>query len=114
MGSTDTFDFTYHFCCARDKDRDYTFHILLDGDGLDQVREAPEALPEWTRLEYAQCAGCPLSQEECPHCPAAVSLLDIAELCGEMLSFDEVDVTVTSSERVTKTTTSAQKVACPP
>jgi len=93
------------------------------GDGPPVVIEVPiegvtvgdrsgskqSALADWTRLDVEQCACCPLSDESV-RCPAAVSVSGLMDHFGSLLSFDEVEATVETSERTIQATVPAQKV----
>ncbi|HTE41085.1 MAG TPA: hypothetical protein VK629_09650, partial [Steroidobacteraceae bacterium] len=65
--------------------------------------------PEWTRLEFHQCSGCPLAATETPHCPAAVRLASTIDRFADVVSFDRIDVIVETDERTVSTRTSAQQ-----
>src|SRR5260370_2270854 len=60
---------------------------------------APAAPPFWTALTFNQCANCPLSAADHPHCPAALQMASAVELLKTLVSFDTVGVTVTPAER---------------
>ncbi len=63
-------------------------------------------LPAWTKLEFHQCAHCPLSSATVSHCPMAVQLVKLVGVFGKRHSYDTVAVNVDSAERrVTKSTT---------
>ncbi len=55
----------------------------------------------WTRLEHHQCAGCPLSAAEHPHCPVALNLAQVLTRFQGDHSYDRVEVTTTVPERAT-------------
>lgn len=75
------------------------FDILLDKRTLALITERREDLPEWARLEFNQCAICPLDKTTAPYCPIAVNLSEIAEAFKYCSSLDRVDVSVTVEER---------------
>lgn len=80
------------------------FRIDLDAKTLELV-PAPRTseLPDWTRLDNAQCPNCPLDPSETPRCPIAVSLIDIVEFFASHRGHDEALVSVhTASRTVTK------------
>ncbi|HEV7611847.1 MAG TPA: hypothetical protein VGO37_08240 [Steroidobacteraceae bacterium] len=70
---------------------------------------APEAPPFWTALQFNQCANCPLTALEHPHCPAALQMASAVEPLKALVSFDTVGVTVTQAERTVYTETTAQQ-----
>jgi hypothetical protein len=65
--------------------------------------------PAWTRLGVHQCSVCPLGTEATPHCPAALSLVELVQKFGELLSFTEVEATVVTKERTTHLKTTVQR-----
>ncbi|HEY2463927.1 MAG TPA: hypothetical protein VGI32_07690 [Steroidobacteraceae bacterium] len=71
--------------------------------------EVPADPPFWTELKFSQCANCPLSNDEHPHCPSALHMAPAVELLKELVSFDTVGVTVTQAERTVHAETSAQQ-----
>lgn len=56
-------------------------------------------LPAWTRLDFHQCASCPLRAESSPRCPAAVDVFRITERFADLLSYDRVHVRVIRDSR---------------
>jgi len=76
-----------------------TFTLTLDGEWLGLVREAPENLPEWTELGCEQCDNCPLSVDSTPHCPIAVNIVELVDFFGDAMSYEEVDVRISTDER---------------
>ncbi|MEJ2175122.1 MAG: hypothetical protein P8Y76_09495, partial [bacterium] len=64
------------------------------------ANEASQAeWPRWTELGFQQCANCPLSPSETPHCPMAVRLVPLVDLFGKVRSYEEVTAKVESEER---------------
>ena len=66
-------------------------HFVIDTERTDSapVLESP---PEWTRLTHHQCAGCPLSAEQHPHCPAALDIAQIVARFRDIPSYKAVHV----------------------
>lgn len=58
-----------------------------------------EDFPSWTRLEYQQCANCPLDAKTSPCCPVALDAKDVILGFREVLSYREGDVRVTTPDR---------------
>jgi len=61
--------------------------------------EPAGGLPEWTRLDNHKCAGCPLTSDAHPHCPAAVALANLSTSFGNRTSHTPVHVTVETPTR---------------
>lgn len=91
---------------------------LQFSDGREEVFEvdAPAgppsgALPEWTKLEFHQCANCPLSPAQVTHCPLAVRLQRLVEVSGKHLSHGAVTAIVESPGRTVEKRTTLQDAA---
>ena len=85
------------------------FLLSLDRDSLAlQVEKKPDA-PLWALLNHKKCENCPLDVKSHIYCPVALNFVDIAEQFRDMVSHEEVTVTVTTEERTyTKETTVQQ------
>lgn len=88
-------------------ERSETFDLRLDAQTLlIEDRERPDP-PPWTALEFHKCPNCPLEPATHPQCPLARSIAPIVNRFDDVISFDEVDVAVTTPERtISKHTTS--------
>ncbi len=58
-----------------------------------------ESLPDWTRLDYHQCACCPLNPAQTRHCPAAVRLHEALEAFHDLDSIESGNITVETKRR---------------
>jgi hypothetical protein len=83
--------------------------LRFDPKNFRLINEVPAEPPFWTELKFSQCANCPLSSEEHPHCPSALHMAPAVALLKELVSFDTVGVTVTQAERTVHAETSAQQ-----
>ena len=99
--------YKYHF--SFENGREEIFDIHLDGITLDPCDPAPDKPPEWVRLGYKKCSHCTLDPLEVFFCPLALRLLPLAERMGDVVSFDNVDVTVTLDERTITRSATAQE-----
>lgn len=99
----------YQYRFLFDSGREEIFDIRLDGDTLDPLDPMPEKPPEWTRLEYNKCRHCPLDPLEVFFCPLAVRLLPLVERMGDVVSIDNVSVTVKLDERTVTRSATAQE-----
>lgn len=104
---------TYHYTFTRPDGRQHTFVVQLDRTTLQlRAARAAEALPAWTALEHHQCGNCPLKRAESPHCPAAVSLVEVVSAFGGALSYETVEVMIeTDARRYLKRTSLQQAVS---
>lgn len=98
----------YRVDCGGDKQFDIP--VLLDPVTLERIVESPGTLPDWTLLSRHACACCKLPADAGAHCPAAVGLVDLVEHFGDMLSYTEAEVVVTTPQREMRTHTTVQRV----
>lgn len=102
----DTINFTYQFDFKSGRQEE--FHIDLDSETLSPIQSEATELPEWTRLEFKQCVGCPLSLETL-YCPLAKQLAPLVDSIKDIVSIEEARVTVIQDERVISRDTTAQE-----
>lgn len=88
----------YRFLLEDGKEEIFRFH--LDPISLEIEPMWDNELPEWTNLEFHQCANCPLEVGNRTHCPAAVSMVGLVDRFTALLSHDRAAVEVTTSDRV--------------
>ncbi len=69
-----------------------------------------EPPPAWTDLGTEQCPNCPLDPAVVRHCPLAQALVPLVRFADGMRSFEEVEVTIVSTERTIVQVTSIQRV----
>src|SRR5215510_10843729 len=98
----------YRFTLARFQP-DHVFTLNLDPATALFSDPPPDNLPEWTRLDFHQCSGCPLAIGESPRCPAAVRLASVIDRFADLVSYDQIKVTVETEERSISAQTSAQQ-----
>ena len=85
------------------------FDLTIDGETLQLQTDTPESRPEWTQLDYHQCSNCPLNVDKQPYCPPAAEIAEMVTRFEGLISFDEIDVKVTSAERTITQKTTAQR-----
>jgi hypothetical protein len=100
---------TYQYRFRFESGREEIFDVRLDGTTLDPLEPPAEKPPEWTRLEYKKCSHCTLDPLEVFFCPLAVRLLPLVERMGDVVSIDNVDVTVALNERLITRSATAQE-----
>lgn len=89
------------------------FTINLDRETLAlQLERKPEA-PLWALLNHKKCENCPLDVKSHAHCPVALNFVDIAEQFRDLVSHEEVTVTVTTAERSYEAKTTVQQGLSP-
>lgn len=104
-----TIRYEYDFEFTKGRKRKENFVLELNADTMEPVEPLSLIVPEWTKLEYHQCEGCPLDRKEYTHCPMAGQLAPLVEKMRDVLSIDEVRVTVTQDERAIIRHASAQE-----
>lgn len=76
-----------------------SFVSRFDRQDYNYLPPACDNPPAWTRLTFEQCSNCPLSVQNHSHCPVAINLVSLIELCNHLPSFTAVDVEVVTAER---------------
>jgi hypothetical protein len=99
--------FLYRFRLADGRRQD--IELRVDTATLEPRPNPAAERPDWTRLDFHQCANCPLAPREFPHCPLALQLSQLMPLCEGLLSHDEVDVEAVTAERTVVKHTTAQR-----
>lgn len=86
------------------------YEILLDPESLSLIHDAnDQELPEWTRLTYEQCNGCPLNASAHPHCPIAANIMELVEAFKTIFSYHDCTVTCETAERTYSKNTSVME-----
>lgn len=103
----DTIKIRYSFNLANEKTD--VFDVHLDPHTLESVNKPTEDLPSWTALEFHQCPNCPFTSATHPNCPVAVDLIQVIGRFHNVVSHNEIELTVTTNERQVSQRTTAQK-----
>ncbi len=105
MAKSLVFEYVYRFKKGLVK----KFLLSLDRDSLNLQAEMKSDPPLWALLNHKKCENCPLDVKSHIYCPVALNFVDIAEQFRDLVSHEEVAVTVTTEERTyTKETTVQQ------
>ena len=97
------------YCFTLDDDCSEIIDLSIDDNTLENTKISSEDLPEWANLGFCQCSHCPLDPQTHPYCPVATSLTGVADRFEQIVSHDEIGVTVITKERTTSQQTSAQR-----
>ena len=89
--------------------REEFIEVRLDDESLLLLSSVPDKLPFWTRLDFQQCPNCSLSIAKNPHCPAAVHYVKLLPIFEDLMSHEDVDVNIFTTQRITFRKISAQK-----
>jgi len=87
------------------------FTVVMDHETLDIIPRNPVEPPHWAGLEQCKCPNCTLDPALHSHCPIALNLHELIDFLSDLISYEEVDVTVESNERKYMKRTSLQSVA---
>ena len=68
-----------------------------------------EELPFWTALDFNQCSNCPLNIEKNAFCPVAKNLVPLLNVSNSLVSYDEVNVIITTADRTISANTTMQR-----
>lgn len=87
---------TYRLCLENAQEYSFTIDTRRN---FDELASDIVEIPDWVNLERHQCENCPLDARTHPHCPAALSILQVAERFDSDLSIARVDCWVETEER---------------
>ena len=97
------------YCFELAGSRSECFELEIDRQTTLLVNAPDHELPDWARLEFHQCSHCPFTTEEHPYCPVAVCLIDVIGKFENVISHNEINLTVITNERTVTQKTTAQK-----
>jgi hypothetical protein len=95
MAKPITISYTYNFKSSGTR----KFLLNLDRDTLGLIVEQKTNQPLWALLNHKRCENCSLDEKKHLYCPVAINFVDIAEQFKNMVSHEEVTVTVVTEER---------------
>ena len=84
------------------------FPLVLDRATLALQLEKRPNPPLWALLTHKKCENCPLEEREHLYCPVALNFADIAEQFKDIVSHENVEVRVTTDERMYAKATTIQ------
>lgn len=90
-----------------------SFTLRLDRGTLDLMVERKPNPPVWALLNHKRCENCPLDVKTHPYCPVALNFVDIADQFRDLVSHEDVIVTVTTEDRTYSKETSIQQGLSP-
>lgn len=102
-------DLKVRYCFTLADGTEEVFDLQLDKENTALLGASPSDLPPWTQLTFHQCPNCPLSADTQEHCPAAVRLVDVVSRLGGLLSYEKIQIRVTTKERTIIQDTTAQR-----
>jgi hypothetical protein len=105
--STDSINISYRFNLGPHGEE--SFNLQLDAKTLELIPPANQELPEWTALTFHQCPHCPLDDKLHASCPVAANISQVIWRFDKVVSYDDIDLEVTTNARHVSQRTSAQK-----
>ncbi len=87
---------TYRLCLESGQEYSFTIDPRRN---FDELVETDGRSLDWVQLECHKCDNCPLAPAQHPYCPAALSILQVAERFDSDLSIERVDCWVETEER---------------
>lgn len=98
-------DYSFRF----DNDEVKTFNILIDSETLNLISDKNPEPPEWTELERNKCSICSFDGRSKKYCPVALNLTAITDEFQDFFSYQNVNVTVNTDERIYSKDTNIQE-----
>ncbi|HHT9110243.1 MAG TPA: DUF6901 family protein [Candidatus Brocadiaceae bacterium] len=78
--------------------KEYTLEVDLDRSNHIELSNS-ETHAFWTKLDYNQCANCPLQATKRKYCPVALDIEEIAGKFKDVISIERADVWVRTKDR---------------
>lgn len=97
------------YCFNFDDGTDKTFSLQQDRETLDFENSEINDAPEWAKLSYNKCTNCPLSEIDNNFCPVALNLNNLTLKFNEVVSHENVFVSVTTEDRIYKKRTTIEE-----
>jgi hypothetical protein len=101
--------FSIQYCFAPEKGCKEIFNLKIDAQDLSLLADIPKTLPAWTELNFHQCPHCPLKNPPHLRCPLAAHLVDVVSRFEDLVSYDNIELTVITQERTISQFTTAQR-----
>jgi hypothetical protein len=101
--------FSIQYCFAPEKGCQEIFDLKIDAQDLSLLADIPKTLPVWTELNFHQCPHCPLKNPPHLRCPLAAHLVDVVSRFEDLVSYDNIELTVITQERTISQFTTAQR-----
>jgi hypothetical protein len=98
-------NYSFKFKLADKKEK--VFDVLIDPVTLIN-RKPDKEFPDWTKSANFRCPNCPMEYGAEENCPVAVNLHEAIEFFSNFVSFEEVNVTIETPQRVYSKNTSMQ------
>ncbi len=73
--------------------------VELDSKTHILIKTGKASHPEWTRLKFFKCPNCSLDENRHIFCPIANNIVELVDFFGDSISYDEVNLVISSAER---------------
>lgn len=103
----DTFNISYKFNLGTHGEE--KIDLQLDAQTLELIPSKKQEPPKWTDLIFHQCPHCPLDHNKHTSCPVAANISQVIWRFDKVVSYDDIDLEVTTNARLVSQRTSAQK-----
>ncbi len=90
-------------------EREAIIEVKIEKLTMESLPDSSDTTPYWCKLDFHQCPNCPLQVETTPYCPLATRLVKIMATFQDVSSYDEVEINVTTPERVVSKNTTVQR-----
>ncbi len=100
---------SFQYCFNFTDGTEEVFEIKLNRKDLTLIENNEKTLPDWTKLDFFQCKNCPLTTEQCTHCPLSASLVNVVNRFERFLSYNETGMKVITQERIIYQKTTVQR-----
>jgi hypothetical protein len=91
-------DIKYHYVFKFFDGSSASVEVFLDAETL-AIDTQPGEPPDWARLEYNQCPGCPLDTSRHEYCPIAVNIAHLVSSFGDFSSSETAHIIVMTRQR---------------
>jgi Domain of unknown function (DUF6901) len=85
------------------------YSLQFDENSIQLMNNLPSELPEWAKLNFKQCAHCPLSVDANLYCPLAANLVNIITRFDGLMSYDNLELEVLTERRTISRSTTVQE-----
>ncbi len=102
-----TINIRYHFHLGAHGEE--VVDLQLDSQTIEPTIQPENSLPAWTDLSFHQCPHCTLKPAEYSACPVAANISHVIGRFDNVVSYDEIDLEVTTDARHVTQHTTAQK-----
>ncbi|MFQ6607658.1 MAG: hypothetical protein ACE5EE_03865 [Fidelibacterota bacterium] len=90
----------YKYIFVFENGREVPFEVNLNPETLQYIPSGNQEIPSWARFNHLPCELCIEYHEKMDYCPIAVNIAEVIDAFQDVYSYDTVDVTVETVDRV--------------